>query len=164
VLEDPWLNLQPGDAETRQFLRYRRDLVDSIRSLDEMIAALADELVTQPEHDQPVQRGRVEDNAQIQREAETLMQLDPEVYTFGWDGRLTEGYEMNAVLEQVTCPALLLQADPALGGLVDDELAAQAMAHLSQGTLVSIPEARHTILQSQPAAAMRAINKFLESL
>ncbi len=164
MLEDPWLNLQPGDDETRQFLRYRRDLVASVHSLDEMIAALANELVTPPGHDEPVRRGLLEDEAHIQLEAETLMQLDPEVYTFGWDGRLTEGYEMNAILEQIACPALLLQADPALGGLVDDELAAQAMANLSQGTLVSIPEAQHAILQSQPEAAMQAINKFLGTL
>jgi pimeloyl-ACP methyl ester carboxylesterase len=93
-----------------------------------------------------------------------LIQLDPEVYTFGWDGRLAEGYDMDAVLEQVTCPVLLLQADPVLGGLVDNELAAHAITLLPQGTLVRIPGARHAILQSQPEAAMRAINIFLESL
>jgi pimeloyl-ACP methyl ester carboxylesterase len=164
VLEDPWLNLQPSNDETRKFLRYRRDFVTSVRSLDEMIAALSDELVTLPGYNEPVRRGLLEDDAQLQLEAETLMQLDPEVYTFGWDGRLSEGYEMNTVLNQVTCPALLLQADPALGGLVYNELAAQAMAHLSQGTLVSVPEAQHAILQSQPETAMRAINKFLGAL
>jgi len=164
VLEDAWLDLQTSRDETRQFLRYRRDLVASVRSLDEMITALANERVTVPEHDAPVRRGRVEDKAAIRREAETLMQLDPEVYTFGWDGRLAEGYDVDAVLEQVACPTLLLQADPALGGLVDDALAAHAMMRLSRGTLVSIPGARHAILQSQPEAAMRAINAFLESL
>lgn len=164
VLEDAWLDLQTSKDETRQFLLHRRGLVASVRSLDEMIAALKNELVMLPGHDEPVRRGVLEDDAEIRLEAETLIQLDPEVYTFGWDGRLVEGYDMDAVLEQVACPALLLQADPALGGLVDNELAAHVMTLLSQGTLVSIPGARHTILQSQPEAAMGAINKFLESL
>ena len=164
MLEDAWLDLQTSEDETRQFLLYRRGLVVSVRSLDEMITALANELVTLPGHDEPLRRGEFEDDAEIRLGAEMLMQLDPEVYTFAWDGRLVEGYDMDAVLEQVACPVLLLQADPALGGLVDNELAAHVMTRLSQGTLVSIPEARHAILQSQAEAAMRAINKFLESL
>jgi pimeloyl-ACP methyl ester carboxylesterase len=164
VLEDAWLALQTSEEETRQFLRYRRDLVASVGSLDEMVVALKNELVTLPGHDEPVRRGTVEGDVGIRLEAETLIQLDPEVYTFGWDGRLAEGYDMDAVLERVVCPVLLLQADPVLGGLVDDGLAAHAMTLLAQGKLVSIPEARHSILQSQPKAAMRAVNEFLESL
>jgi len=164
VLEDAWLDLQTSKDETRQFLRYRRDLVASVHSLDEMIVALKNELVMLSGYDEPVRREVVEDDTEIRLEAETLIQLDPEVYTFGWDGCLAEGYDMDAILEQVACPALLLQADPALGGLVDDELAAHVITLLAQGTLVSIPGARHSILQSQPEAAMQAVNRFLESL
>ena len=164
VLEDAWLDLQTDKDEIRQFLRRRRDLVTSIRSLDEMIASLTSEPVTLPGRDETVQRGILEEDAEIRLEAETLMQLDPEVYTFGLDGRLAEGYDMDTVLEKVTCPVLFLQADPALGGLVDNELTGRAMSLLSQGTLVSIPGAQHAVLQSQPETAMRAINTFLESL
>ena len=164
VLEDPWLDLQTSADETQQFLLYRRNLIAAVHSLDEMITALADEPVTLPGHAEPVRRGEVEDAAEIQLGAEMLIQLDPEVYTFGWDGRLAEGYNMDAVLEQVACPTLLLQAHPALGGLVDDELAGHAMALLPQGTLVSIPEARHDIYRSQPLAARQAAAQFLESL
>jgi pimeloyl-ACP methyl ester carboxylesterase len=164
VLVDAWLDLDTSKDETRQFLLYRRDLVASVRSPDEMIAALTNELVASPGHNESGRRGVLEDDAEIRQEAETLIQLDPEVYTFGWDGRLAEGYDMDAVLEQVSCPVLLLQADPVLGGLVDNELAAHAITLLPQGTLVRIPGARHAILQSQPEAAMRAINIFLESL
>lgn len=164
VLEDPWLDLQTSKDETQQFLLYRRNLIAAVHSLDEMITALADESVTLPGHDEPVRRGEVEDDAEIQLGAEMLIQLDPEVYTFGWDGRLAEGYNMDTVLEQVACPTLLLQANPALGGLVDDELAGHAMALLPQGTLVSIPEARHDIYRSQPLAARQAAAPFLESL
>jgi len=164
VLEDPWLDLKVSDDDTRQFMRYRRNLVTSIRSLDEMIAALEDELVALPDHEQPVRRGEVEDEAEIRMEAEALLQLDPRVYTFGWDGRLGDSFNMDQILKRVTCPTLLLQADPALGGLVGDELADRAMMHLSQGSLVRITKAQHAILRSQPEAAMRAINQFLSSL
>jgi pimeloyl-ACP methyl ester carboxylesterase len=164
VLVDAWLDLDTNRYETRQFLLYRRDLVSSVRSLDEMITALANELVTVPGHNAQGRRGVMEGNAEIRQEAETLMQLDPEVYTFGLDGRLAEGYHMDRVLEKVACPVLFLQADPALGGLVENELAAHATTLLSQSTLVRIPGAQHAILQSQPEAAMQAINIFLESL
>lgn len=164
VLLDPWLDLRTSKDETRQFLRYRRDLVVSVRTLDKMITALKNELVSFPGNDELMRRGVLEDDAEIGLEAEMLIQLDPEVYTFGWDGRLAEGYNMDAVLEQVACPVLVLQADPVLGGLLEDELAAHTMTILSQGRLVSVPNSRHNILQSQPDAAMRAINKFLESL
>lgn len=164
VLEDAWLNLQTNEEETRHFLRYRRDLVASIEPLDDMVVALKNELVILPGHDERVRRGVVEGDDEIRLEAEGLIQLDPEVYTFGWDGRLAEGYDMDAVLAHVVCPVLLLQADPVLGGLVDDELAVHAMTLLSRGRLVSVPEARHSILQSQPKAAMQAVNEFLASL
>jgi pimeloyl-ACP methyl ester carboxylesterase len=163
VLEDAWLDLHISE-EVRQFLRYRQVLVASVESLDEMMVALKNEPVTLPGHDEPRRRGAVEDDVEIRSEAETLMQLDPEVYRFGWEGRLAEGYDMDAILEQVVCPTLLLQANPELGGLVDDKLAAHAMTLLSQVKLVSIPKARHSILQSQPKVAMRAVNEFLESL
>jgi len=164
VLEDAWLDLRTSQDETRRFLLYRRDLAASGCSLDQMVAALKNELVTLPGYDESVRRGVLADDAEIRLEAKMLMQLDPEVYTFGWDGRLAEGYDMDAVLEQVACPALLLQADPALGGIVDDQLAAHAVTLLPQGVLVSIPQARHAVLQSQPEAAWQAINEFFESL
>ncbi len=164
VLEDPWLDLKTIDDETRQFLRHRGNLIATVHSLDEMISALADESVTLPGHAEPVRRGEVEDEAEIQLGAEMLIQLDPEVYTFGWNGRLAEGYKRDAVLKRVTCPTLLLQANPALGGLVDDRLAGHALALLPQGRLVSIPEARHDIYRSQPSAARQAVEQFLASL
>ena len=164
ILEDAWLDLRTSKDETRRFLRHRRDLVASVETLDEMIVALKNELVTLPGRDEPVQRGVVDEEVEIRSEARELIQLDPEVYTFGWDGRLAEGYDMDTVLGQVLCPVLLLQANPELGGLVDDELAAHAMSLLSRGRLVSIPDARHSILQSQPRVAMRTVNKFLGSL
>jgi pimeloyl-ACP methyl ester carboxylesterase len=164
VLVDAWLDLDTSKYETRQFLLSRRDLVSSVHSLDEIITALTNELVTLPGHSEQGRRGVSEGDAEICQEAEMLMQLDPEVYTFGLDGRLAEGYNMDRVLEKVACPVLFLQADPALGGLVDNKLAAHATTLLSQSTLVRIPGAQHAILQSQPEAAMQAINIFLESL
>ena len=164
VLVDAWLDLDTSKDETRQYLLRWRDLVSSVLSLDEMITALINELVTVPGHNEQQLRGMVEGDAEIRQESEMLRQLDPEVYTFGLDGRLAEGYSMDAVLQKVTCPVLFLQADPALGGLVDNELADHAMTLLPQGTLVRIPGAQHAILQSQPGAAMRAVNIFLRSL
>lgn len=164
VLEDAWLNLQTSKEEIQQFLLHRRDLVASVHTLDKMVTALKNEIVVFPENSEPVRRGVVEDDAEIRLEAEMLIQLDPEVYTFGWDGRLSEGYNMDEVLDQIACPTLFLQADPTLGGLVDNDLAGRVMTRLLRGTLVSIPDARHAIFRSQPEATMQAINKFLDSL
>ena len=143
-------------------LGYFQDLAQSGRSLEELVNAIGDMPVPVPGRDQPMRYGDLLDKALLQFFADCLHQLDPEVYTFILDGRAVEGYDIDALLQQVTCPALLLQGK--IGGLLEDDDANHAAALLSNSKLVSIPEAGHNLHLSQPEATLRAVIQFLESI
>jgi pimeloyl-ACP methyl ester carboxylesterase len=70
--------------------------------------------------------------------SQSLSQLDPEVTATFRAGHLTDGYTPEALLPRVRCPVLLLQADPAHGGLMTDGDV--------RGALALLPDARHVRL------------------
>jgi pimeloyl-ACP methyl ester carboxylesterase len=52
--------------------------------------------------------------------ARCVQQVDPDTYDMILDGSSLEGWDGEAVLRGITCPTLLLQATPELGGLMSD--------------------------------------------
>jgi N-formylmaleamate deformylase len=66
-----------------------------------------------------------------------------------------------ATMRQVTCPALLISADPALGGIVTDGTAAELQALIPQLEVVTIPEAGHSVRRDQLDRYMEAVRSFL---
>jgi pimeloyl-ACP methyl ester carboxylesterase len=149
--------------ELGDFLVHWRDLARSGRPVEETIIALANMPVRVPGHDEPVRLGDLRDDVYLRLTAECLSKADPEVFTFILDERAVEGYDVDALLRQVSCPVLLLKGDPALMGL-EDKVAERAVALLPHGTLVGIQEAGHNIHRTQPKAAVQAVAHFLESL
>lgn len=71
------------------------------------------------------------------------------------------GLDWAAILPHVTCPALLITAEPALGGIVADEHVASLKQHLLQVRVQHIANAGHSIRREQFAAYMAAVNDFL---
>ena len=67
-----------------------------------------------------------------------------------------------ALLPAITCPALVLQADPLAGGALDDESAARALAALLRGTLARFSGAGHAIHRERPTEFVKTLLKFLE--
>ena len=67
------------------------------------------------------------------------------------------------LLPLVTCPTLLLQADPLAGGALDDDSAARALVILRRGGLVRFPETGHAIHRERPAAFVETVLEFLDS-
>ncbi len=63
---------------------------------------------------------------------------------------------------RVSCPTLVVQANPALGGVLGDEAARELTGSLSHGTLVKLEDATHAVHASQPAELARAVLAFLE--
>jgi pimeloyl-ACP methyl ester carboxylesterase len=76
---------------------------------------------------------------------------------------LGEGYDLEALLPQVTCPALFLQGDPVFGGL-EDEAAERAAGLLPNGRRVKIPGAGHNIHNTRPEAVLQAAGEFFASV
>jgi pimeloyl-ACP methyl ester carboxylesterase len=64
-------------------------------------------------------------------------------------------------MRQITCPALLLTADPALGGIVTDETATALRALIPQLEVANIPDAGHSIRRDQFDRYMEIIRGFL---
>jgi pimeloyl-ACP methyl ester carboxylesterase len=109
------------------------------------------------------------DNLQVQNLATTLKQLDPGVLEYHASGRaetFLEGFELDAILNQICCPVLLLQGNPSHGGMMTD----RAVEHVKS----ILPSAVHVLLETkghdlgmdswQVAPLLRAVSIFLESL
>jgi pimeloyl-ACP methyl ester carboxylesterase len=97
-----------------------------------------------------------------------LKHLDPGVLEYHAEGRATEfleGFDLDRLLGSIKCPVLLLQADPALSGMVSDE----NVAHIQS----VLPNLVHVLIQKdhglgldtwEVAPLMRAVTCFLDSV
>lgn len=66
-----------------------------------------------------------------------------------------------AVAPAIRAPILLVQADPAHGGLLHDHVAREFVDHLPNGSLLSIAGAPHAVHASHPAQLAEALLTFL---
>jgi pimeloyl-ACP methyl ester carboxylesterase len=66
-----------------------------------------------------------------------------------------------ATVKQITCPVLLITADPDLGAIVPPESAAALEQMLPQTQVVNLPQAGHNIRREQFERYMTAVKKFL---
>ncbi len=128
-----------------------RDLLRAGHTRDELIAVMAR---TQPGTNA----------AALRANATAYLQLDPDVLTSFIDGRVWDGYDHDALLARIGCPALLLQADPAAGGIIPDAMAEHAAALLADGALVRLPGVGHHSKFIPPEVFVPVVTDFLESL
>jgi N-formylmaleamate deformylase len=68
------------------------------------------------------------------------------------------------LMRQITCPALLITADPELGAIMTPEAAAQLKELIPQLTVTHVPGAGHNIRREQPALFLEAVRAFLGDL
>lgn len=74
------------------------------------------------------------------------------------------GPDWEAIISQITCPALLITADPELGSLVSADEAADLRALLPQLQIAHIADAGHSIRREQFDRYMDVVNAFLTGL
>jgi pimeloyl-ACP methyl ester carboxylesterase len=96
--------------------------------------------------------------------ARCVQQADPDTYEMTLDGSSLEGWDGEAVLRVITCPTLLLQGTPELGGLMSDADVALAAKLLSHHAHVKFSNLGHALFIQQPEPVLRAVTNFLESL
>lgn len=87
-----------------------------------------------------------------------FQQFDPEQLGF----EMTADMRVEDLLPKVSCPTLLIQCNPALGGLLDDETAQKAASLLPDCIHVYCADVGHNIQREQPEVLARMICDFVE--
>lgn len=76
----------------------------------------------------------------------------------------SEVVDWPATIKQITCPTLLITADPEQGAIVNAEQATAFQALLPQAQLIHIPGAGHNIRREQYHRFMEIVQEFLAKL
>ena len=155
VLEDPPLGFASGAPgamrhEHPQFIA-TRDLVAAGHSAPELVRMLTPQMPGQ-------------DGVSIRRRAANLSNLDPDLLTTYIEDRCYTGFDLGERLGRVTCPALLLQGNTALGGALSDSDARWAASLMADCVHVSLPEAGHGIRGALPDRYRSLVTGFLATV
>jgi pimeloyl-ACP methyl ester carboxylesterase len=101
-------------------------------------------------------------------QAQNLHQLDPDMLAAVLAGPevMLAGYEPAQLLPAISCPVLLLQADPAAGGLLRDAEVALGLRLLPQATHVQVVGIGHELHgpHANVPRVLEAIQPFLEAV
>jgi N-formylmaleamate deformylase len=92
--------------------------------------------------------------------ADSKLHLHPNV--FRQDSRI--GVDWPALLGRITCPVLLLTADPERGAIVTDAWAAALRAMVPHVSIAHIAGAGHSIHRDQKADFLKVVRAFLDEL
>jgi pimeloyl-ACP methyl ester carboxylesterase len=90
-----------------------------------------------------------------------LSQCDPE---FIIEKQKFEQYRLEKVLPKITCPVLLLQGNPHVGGQLDDQTTQVAVSLLADCVHVYLPDVGHNIHSERPTQYFQLVGDFMESL
>ncbi len=96
--------------------------------------------------------------------ATCLADLDPDTLTAPLAGTWLAGFDPLTVAARVTCPALLLAADPVAGGMMPTADSADLMRAFPDGLRVDFPGCGHLLHGEHPTAVATAVLPFMESL
>jgi pimeloyl-ACP methyl ester carboxylesterase len=154
-------------AHGRERLVTWRDLAGTARSMEEVLEAIKDTPLEVPGKPQPVP-ARVlygEDHPGHLWMAANLRGNDPEMLdaVIEFD-EMHAAYDYEYLFPQITCPVLIIQANPALGGAISDEEVERALTLLPDATVARLETVGHELFWPEKAPALRAIEHFLDSL
>jgi pimeloyl-ACP methyl ester carboxylesterase len=148
-----------------------RNLAGSGKPLEQISNDLAEIQVNIPGEQEPVRYGDQPGvNAlELRQFAKTLSMLDPGVLDYHAEGRADEffaGFDLDEMLPNITCPVLLAQGNPNLGGMMTDESVDYVLAELPDATHVLIEGAGHDLILNtwKERSLLRAIFTFLDTL
>jgi pimeloyl-ACP methyl ester carboxylesterase len=154
-------------AESRERLAAWRDLAGGQKTLAELITVLKDTPMELPGRHEPVPMRQVfgEDSPVFHEWlAPNLYHADPDTLSTLLD-RLpatAAGYEMETLLPAIRCPVLLLQADPAAGGVMTDEEVAEALPLLAHARHVKLEGMSHALYNERKEPVLAALEDFFQ--
>ena len=152
-------------AQSRPRTARWRDLAGHDRSVAAIAAALREVPTPMPGHAGLVRTADWlgEENPWFDMMAESLHRLDPDMLTAVVDqfDEMHAGFDLETLLPRLTCPILLLQGDPAAGGMLTDEEVARARELAPTVDHVRFDGIGHALHMSQPEPVLRVVLDFL---
>lgn len=149
---------------SRDRLVERRDQSGGQKSVPELIEILKESPVEQPGQAEPVPLQEVmgPDSPVFAWLAINMVQNDPDMLSAVLDRfeATAAGYDMPTVLPAIQCPVLLMQADPAAGGLMTDSDVNQALSLLTHGSHVKLAGLSHALHGEQKEPVVEALKAF----
>jgi pimeloyl-ACP methyl ester carboxylesterase len=151
LLEDPpawWTNWTTTPEATERLAGMRERFIGLTRKSREEL--LGDQRAEQPGWSE----------ADLEPWADAKQRFSPNVLSV-LDQDNPAGVDWPVVLRRITCPALLITADPEGGAIVSEESAAMLKALVPHLEIAYIPEAGHNIRRDQFARFLDVIRAFL---
>jgi pimeloyl-ACP methyl ester carboxylesterase len=167
VLEDPPFDTMGPRISQSALLSYFagvQPFAESTLPVGALARQLAEIPLTTPGKAGSIRLGDTRDMASLRFTARCLQQLDRDVLSPIIAGRWLEGFDWGAALEKITCPALLLQADHSVGGMLTDDDAAEAERRMPDCSRIRLPKVGHLIHWLATESCLRLVNSFLESV
>ena len=93
--------------------------------------------------------------------ARTAERTDPEALAMCLDSSAFADWDPEWILPRIACPVLLLQANPALDGLLSDSDVELALRLLPRARHVCFPLLGHALFMQQANPVFRAVDEFL---
>ncbi len=156
VLLDPPLMLRNSSikqaTEPYPWFTWVSETLASTRTIEEVVARCRERAPELEEID-------------AQNQAKMIHSIDPESVAYLLNDRFFESFDLEQVLPQVACPALLVRGEPELGGVVRDSDVALLQAHIPHVTTIQIRDIGHGIIWEQPGKmTLEHVTQFLNSL
>lgn len=141
-----------------------RALAGHPRPTSDIARALADIRIPGPTPGSTVPLGSLRDAASLRFVARCVRNLDPAALTPALDGGWLGGFDPVAEAARVSCPVLLVAADPAAGGMLPPADADPLTAAFADVTRVNLRGIGHLPHTQEPTTTLRLLHAFLDSL
>lgn len=148
-----------------------RSLAGADLTIPDLTKEIANIPILVPGEEKPLKYGDTPgvDSLRILGLATTLKHMDPGVLEYHAGGRaetFLEGFDLDAILNRIRCPVLLLQGNPSLGGMMTDKAVRHVLSVLPNALHVILEESGHDLGMDtwQVAPLLRTVSSFLEAL
>lgn len=166
ILEDPPFDTMGADIRKTSFYAYFAALnslvAEKCESSEEREWRLANLRFPSPDGKALVRMGDVRSEEAIRFHAECLSRLDPETLSPILAERWLEGWDWEAALRRISCPALLLTGDFNFGGMLPEEVADKAAKAISGCERVEFKGAGHQLHATQLDRVLESAKAFLK--
>jgi pimeloyl-ACP methyl ester carboxylesterase len=151
----------------RQRLVTWRDMSGPGRSLNEIVEALKNAPIFVEGQPEPVPTRTIygEDTPWFPYMAENLSLLDPDMLNAVLEfDSMHAPFDCERLFPMISCPVLIIQANPSLGGVLSDEEIERATVLLPQATVARLETVGHALDYPDKQPLLQAVSSFLDKL